>query len=86
MMTLRFGKLPMKGDYHIPRFQHYLLSQQATPPLRYFALDAIPRPWPTVTVADLFPVHGNDRMQNCTVVALAHAITTTSALSGERWT
>ena len=83
MMAVRFGKLPVKGDYQVRRFQHYLLSNAALPPPppRYCVLDTLHGLSEYGRAEELFPLNGNDRLQNCTVVALAHAMTAATAVS-----
>lgn len=74
-MTYRFGKLPVKGDYRIPRLQHYLLANLADPPEAHSVLDTLDLGPGDAVIHSLFPLHGNDRLQNAAVAAVAHAIT-----------
>lgn len=80
MATYRFGKHPPKRDYRTLRFKDYLTSKLAPPPASYSAL---PRVYDGVGVRDptvLFPLDGNDTLGDCTIAALAHAVTTYRAL------
>jgi len=73
--SYRFGKHPPKVDYRTLRFQTYLTSQLPPPPVSYSVLTGL---YQKVGISDptkLFPMDGNDTLGDCTIAALAHAIT-----------
>jgi len=73
--SYRFGKHPPKVDYRTLRFQTYLTSQLPPPPASYNVLTGL---YQKVGISDptkLFPMDGNDTLGDCTIAALAHAIT-----------
>src|SRR5271156_3152991 len=75
MPGYRFGKHPPKADYRTLRFQDYLAAGLAAPPP---ALNTLDRVYSNLHVNDptqLFPMDGNDTLGDCTIAALAHAIT-----------
>lgn len=72
---LRFGKNPPKVDYRTLRFKTYLTAALPPPPPACNALDQVFQKLETNDVASLFPIDGNDRYGDCTIAALAHAIT-----------
>ena len=75
MPTCRFGKHPPKHDYRTLRFQRYLA--QGVSPLP--SCDVLGRVYSNLKVSDptvLFPIDGNDTYGDCTIAALAHAVTT----------
>ncbi len=86
MNSYRFGKHPPKIDYRTLRFKDYVTPQLAAPPPSYDVLNrvyanlGIPSPEPAV----LFPMDGNDTLGDCTIAAVAHAITVYSALIRQR--
>jgi hypothetical protein len=83
MPRYRFGKHPPKADYRTLRFRDYA-SGLAAPPA---AADTLPRVYEKLNVSDpavLFPMDGNDTLGDCTIAALAHAVTTYHGLLGTR--
>ena len=81
-MRLRFGKHPPKIDYRTLRLKKYLLSCLAPPPDTYSSLDKV---YANLGVNDptvLFPMDGNSDLGDCTIAALAHAITIYQGLIG----
>jgi len=77
MATYRFGKHPPKIDYRTLRFKTYLTPQLAAPPPAYDVLTT--RVYQNLGVSDptkLFPMDGNDTLGDCTIAAVAHAVTT----------
>lgn len=72
----RFGKHPAKHDYRTLRFKDYVTAELASPPTTFNSLtrvyDKLGQSDPTV----LFPMDGNDTLGDCTIAALAHAVTT----------
>jgi hypothetical protein len=75
--TLRFGKHSRKTDFRTLRFKNYVTKALAPPPASADILgevlknvNAKPGDVPT-----LFPMDGNDTYGDCTIAAVAHAIT-----------
>ena len=72
----RFGKHPPKHDFRTLRFKNYVTAELPAPPTSFNSLtrvyDKLKQTDPTV----LFPMDGNDKLGDCTIAALAHAITT----------
>ena len=84
MTTFRFGKLPPKIDYRTLRLKKYLLSALPAPPN---SIDKLSIVYQKLNISDpktLFPIDGNDRYGDCTIAALAHAITVYSGLIGKK--
>ncbi|MGH7838230.1 MAG: hypothetical protein ACREQC_10480, partial [Candidatus Binataceae bacterium] len=82
METRRFGKHPPQIDYRTLRFKSYLQPGIAPPPP---AVDVLARVYAKLKVNDptkLFPMDGNDTLGDCTIAALAHAITVYRGLTG----
>ena len=82
MSTYRFGKHPPKLDYRTLRLRNYLTPALPAPPPSY---DVLPRVYEKLKMSDptkLFPMDGNDTLGDCTIAALAHAITTFRGLVG----
>jgi hypothetical protein len=79
-LRCRFGKHPAKHDYRTLRFKDYLTSESAAPPPAYNALNRVYDNLKTSNPAALFPMDGNDTLGDCTIAALAHAITTYGGL------
>lgn len=76
MPTYRFGKHPPKRDYRTLRFKDYLTAAIPPPPP---SLNVLTRVYGNLGTADpttLFPMDGNDTLGDCTIAALAHAVTT----------
>jgi len=71
----RFGKLPALHDYRTLRFRDYLTPKVPAPPPSFDALARVFDNLGTSDVATLFPMDGNDTVGDCTIAALAHAIT-----------
>jgi len=73
--TYRFGKHPPKLDYRTLRFKKYLTATLPPPPASF---DVLARVYSALGINDptkLFPIDGNDTLGDCTIAALAHAIT-----------
>jgi hypothetical protein len=84
MFAYRFGKHPPKHDYRTLRFKNYLTPQIAPPPASF---DILPHVFKNVKISDpkkLFPMDGNDTLGDCTIAALAHAITVYRGLIGKK--
>jgi len=82
MANHRFGKHPAKHDYRTLRFKDYVTSKLAAPPDTY---DVLAKVYKNMKIDDptvLFPMDGNDTLGDCTIAALAHAVTTFRALVG----
>jgi hypothetical protein len=82
MPTFRFGKHPPKRDYRTLRFKDYLTATLAPPPPSLNLLSRVYDGTHTPNPATLFPMDGNDTIGDCTIAALAHAITTYRGLVG----
>jgi hypothetical protein len=75
MQGYRFGKHPPKTDYRTLRFRDYATAELASPPAAFNVLDQVYGNLHKTDPAELFPMDGNDRLGDCTIAALAHAIT-----------
>jgi len=84
MPTYRFGKHPPKRDYRTLRFKSYLTEAIAAPPASENVLARVYDALGTRDPATLFPMDGNDTLGDCTIAALAHAITTYCGLVGTK--
>jgi hypothetical protein len=83
MAAYRFGKHPPKVDYRTLRFQNYLTATISPPPPSYSVLANIYPKLKTSDPTKLFPMDGNDALGDCTIAALAHAVTTYRGLIGK---
>ena len=84
MNTFRFGKHPPKLDYRTLRLKNYLTSKLAAPPS---SLDVLSRVYKELKISNptkLFPMDGNDTLGDCTIAALAHAVTVYRGLIGKK--
>jgi hypothetical protein len=84
MPSFRFGKHPPKQDYRTLRLKSYLRPTLAAPPASY---DVLPRVYDGAKTNDptvLFPMDGNDTIGDCTIAALAHAVTAWRGLVGQK--
>ena len=84
MANYRFGKHPPKIDYRTLRFRNYVKADLAAPPPSFTIL---PRVYDNLGEKDpskLFPMDGNDTKGDCTIAALAHAITLYHGLIGKK--
>ncbi len=84
MNAIRFGKHPPKVDYRTLRFKSYVTPELAPPPARFDVLSQVYKKLHEDDAAALFPMDGNDTLGDCTIAALAHAVTAFSGLIGER--
>jgi hypothetical protein len=82
MPGYRFGKHPPKHDYRTLRFKDYLTPELAAPPAELNVLARVFDNLHCGDAAKLFPMDGNDRLGDCTIAALAHAITVYRGLVG----
>jgi hypothetical protein len=84
MPGYRFGKLPPKIDYRTLRFEDYLTSALAAPPASDDTLTRVYEKLKISNPTELFPMDGNDTLGDCTIAALAHAVTTYRGLLGTK--
>jgi len=84
MPSYRFGKHPPKRDYRTLRFTSYLKPGIAAPPPTFNVLTTVYKKLKTTDPTKLFPMDGNDTLGDCTIAALAHAITTYRGLLGTK--
>lgn len=84
MAMYRFGKHPPKRDYRTLRLTSYLTGELGSPPP---SVDTLQRVYSKLKSSDptqLFPLDGNDQYGDCTIAALAHAVTVFRGLTGKR--
>jgi hypothetical protein len=84
MNAYRFGKHPPRKDYRTLRLSSYLKSTLPAPPA---SVDNLARVYKNLGVSDpavLFPMDGNDKLGDCTIAAVAHAITVYNGLTGTK--
>jgi hypothetical protein len=84
MPGTRFGKHPPKVDYRSLRLRDYLTNDLPAPPA---AVNKLTQVYTKLGISDpavLFPMDGNDTLGDCTIAALAHAVTTYSGLIGKK--
>ncbi len=82
MPSGRFGKHPPKVDYRTLRLKSYLMPELGPPPP---SDNVLTRVYAKLQINDptrLFPMDGNDTLGDCTIAALAHAVTTYRGLLG----
>jgi len=84
MASRRFGKHPPKVDYRSLRLKDYLTNDLAAPPPAANTLTRVYKNLGTSNPATLFPMDGNDTLGDCTIAALAHAITTYRGMVGNK--
>lgn len=84
MPSYRFGKHPPKTDYRTLRFKNYLTSALAPPPASANTLMRVYDELGISNPAELFPMDGNDTIGDCTIAALAHAVTTYRGLISKK--
>jgi hypothetical protein len=80
MSTYRFGKHPPKFDYRTLRLKNYLTAAIPSPPASYNVLTKVYENLKISNPSTLFPMDGNDTKGDCTIAALAHAITVCEGL------
>ncbi len=84
MPNYRFGKHPPKQDYRTLQLKKYLTAALAAPPP---SLNILQRVYEKLNISDptvLFPIDGNDALGDCTIAALAHAVTVFRGLIGKK--
>jgi len=74
MPGYRFGKHPPKQDYRTLRLRDYLGALPA-PPASFDVLATVYKNLNDKDPTKLFPMDANDSLGDCTIAALAHAIT-----------
>jgi hypothetical protein len=84
MPNYRFGKHPPKVDYRTLRFKNYLSPTIAPPPASDNVLTRVYEKLKITDPAKLFPMDGNDTLGDCTIAALAHAVTVYRGLLGKK--
>ena len=84
MPNYRFGKHPPKVDYRTLRFKNYLSPTIAPPPASDNVLTRVYQKLKVTDPAKLFPMDGNDTLGDCTIAALAHAVTVYRGLLGKK--
>jgi len=83
MATYRFGKHPPKVDYRTLRLRSYLTAAIPAPPASYNVLTKVYTKLNMKDPTKLFPMDGNDTLGDCTIAALAHAVTAYRGLVGK---
>lgn len=84
MPGYRFGKHPPKADYRTLRFKDYLTADVAPPPASFNVLDRVYTNLHIQDPTQLFPMDGNDALGDCTIAAVAHAITVYRGMVGSQ--
>jgi hypothetical protein len=82
-MSYRFGKLPATADYRTLRFATYAANLPPPPPA-VDLLGVVAGKLPSATIADLYPMDGNDRWGDCTLAAVCHLITLYRGFLGQK--
>jgi hypothetical protein len=80
MSPLRFGKHPPRVDYRTLLFKDYLTPLLPPPPASYDVLPVVYNNLNINDPAQLFPIDSNDSLSDCTIAAVAHAITVYNGL------
>ena len=84
MPAYRFGKHPPKRDYRTLRFKSYATAALAAPPPSFEVLARVYDKLHASDPTKLFPMDGNDTLGDCTIAALAHAVTIYRGLIGQK--
>ena len=84
MSNKRFGKHAPKKDYRTLRFKDYVTPTLAPPPASFNVLTRVYDNLKSTDPTKLFPMDGNDTLGDCTIAALAHAITTYRGMVGTK--
>ena len=83
-MGYLFGKLEAKNSYKTLRFDEFVESTLAPPPLTYNAFEIARTKIATTPSIDILcPMDGNDRYGDCVAAGLVHAIAINQALIGK---
>lgn len=83
-MKFKFGKRPAKHDIRTLKLEDYFTPLLPEPPPSYNVLLTV---YDKLKISDpgkLFPLNGNDEYSNCTIAALAHAVTVYRGMIGEK--
>ena len=83
MTICRFGKNPPKKDYRTLRLKNYLSAGLGAPPASFDVLSRVYQKLGTNDPGVLFPMDGNDALGDCTIAAMAHAVTAYRGLLGK---
>jgi hypothetical protein len=83
MPTYRFGKHPPKIDYRTLRLKNYLTPALPAPPATFNVLAEVYTKLHQSDPTKLFPMDNNSQYGDCTIAALAHAITVYSGKIGK---
>ena len=83
MSGYRFGKHPPQIDYRTLRLKTYT-AKLNPPPAAVNVLTRVYKNLGTSRPSQLFPMDGNDTLGDCTIAALAHAITVYGGLAGKK--
>jgi hypothetical protein len=84
MSMYRFGKHPPRQDYRTLRLKNYFTTAIAPPPASHDVLDKVCTKLGATDIPALFPMDANDTLGDCTIAAVAHAITAYCGLVGTR--
>jgi len=84
MHAYRFGKHPPMADYRTLQLRNYLGPTLPPPPAAYNVLQRVYANLRIDDPKELFPMDGNDTLGDCTIAALAHAVTVYQGLIGKR--
>ena len=81
--SYQFGKQPVRHDDRTLNFTNYLTADANPPPESWNVLTQVYNNLVAANPASLFPMDGNDTRGDCTIAALAHAVTVYNGLVGE---
>jgi len=84
MNAVRFGKHPPKLDYRTLSLKNYFTPALAPPPASFDVLGTVYGKLRISSAAELFPMDGNDTLGDCTIAAMAHAVTIYRGLVGQK--
>jgi len=84
MSGYRFGKHPVLSDYRTLDFKSYLAAAMPPPPASANTIAKVLQQLNISQIPDLFPMDGNDRLGDCTIAAIAHAITIFRGMIGTK--
>ncbi len=84
MQQFRFGKHAPKHDYRTLLLKKYLTAAMPAPPASHDVLSIVYNKLKVSDPTKLFPMDGNDTLGDCTIAALAHAITVYNGLVGKK--
>jgi hypothetical protein len=84
MNSFRFGKHAPKHDYRTLRLKNYLSSKLPAPTASHDCLETVYAKLKINDPTILFPMDGNDRYGDCTIAAVAHAVTVFQGIIGRK--